>query len=84
MQNRTSIVVAHRLTTVEQCSRVALIQDGRIVETGAPAELKQRPDGHFANLAAGMQKKQSQMQEALLKKKSSVGRNTSQTAQAKQ
>ena len=28
MQNRTSIVVAHRLTTVEKCSRVAVIQDG--------------------------------------------------------
>jgi len=28
MKNRTSIVVAHRLTTVEKCSRVAVIQDG--------------------------------------------------------
>ena len=28
MQGRTSIVVAHRLTTVEKCSRVAVIEDG--------------------------------------------------------
>ena len=28
MKNRTSIVVAHRLTTVEKCSRVAVLQDG--------------------------------------------------------
>ena len=42
MRNRTSIVVAHRLTTVEECSRVAVIQEGQIVESGEPAELKQR------------------------------------------
>lgn len=34
MKNRTSIVVAHRLTTVEKCSRVAVLQDGQIVESG--------------------------------------------------
>ena len=34
MKNRTSIVVAHRLTTVEKCSRVAVLQDGKIVESG--------------------------------------------------
>ena len=32
MKNRTSIVVAHRLTTVEKCSRVAVIEDGKIVK----------------------------------------------------
>ena len=32
MENRTSIVVAHRLTTVEKCNRVAVIEDGQIVE----------------------------------------------------
>ena len=42
MRNRTSIVVAHRLTTVEECSRVAVIQEGQIVESGEPAELKLR------------------------------------------
>jgi len=34
MRGRTSIVVAHRLTTVEKCSRVAVIQDGQIVQHG--------------------------------------------------
>ena len=68
MQNRTSIVVAHRLTTVEQCSRVAVIEDGQIVEQGKLSDLKKEKDGYFSNLAAGMQKKQSQMQEALAKR----------------
>lgn len=32
MVGRTSIVIAHRMTTVEKCSRVAVIEDGVIVE----------------------------------------------------
>lgn len=56
MQGRTSIVIAHRLTTVESCSRIAVINNGVIVEDGAPSELKQKEGGHFANLAKGLQK----------------------------
>ena len=56
MQNRTSIVVAHRLTTVEKCTRVAVLQDGKIVEEGGFKDLQGKDDGYFANLAAGMKK----------------------------
>lgn len=34
MQGRTSIVVAHRLTTVEKCNRIAVIEDGVVIEEG--------------------------------------------------
>jgi len=34
MGGRTSIVIAHRLTTVEKCSRIAVIEDGKVVEEG--------------------------------------------------
>jgi len=34
MKNRTSVVIAHRLTTVEQCDRIAVLEDGVIVEDG--------------------------------------------------
>jgi len=34
MNGRTSIVVAHRLTTVRQCSRLAVIENGKIVDDG--------------------------------------------------
>lgn len=70
MKNRTSIVVAHRLTTVEKCSRVAVIEDGKIVEEGGFNDLQNKSDGYFANLAAGMQKK-SMQEEKLYKKASS-------------
>ena len=56
MQNRTSIVIAHRLTTVEKCTRVVVIEDGKVVEEGRFNDLKNREDGFFHNLAAGMQK----------------------------
>jgi ABC-type multidrug transport system fused ATPase/permease subunit len=51
MDNRTSIVIAHRLTTVEKCSRLVVIEDGRVVEEGAPNELKKVEGGFFANLS---------------------------------
>lgn len=39
MIGRTSIVVAHRLTTVEKCNRIAVIADGKIAEEGTFTEL---------------------------------------------
>ena len=57
MQNRTSIVIAHRLTTVEKCNRIAVIEGGKIVEEGKFDELRNREEGYFSTLAAGMAKK---------------------------
>jgi ABC-type multidrug transport system fused ATPase/permease subunit len=42
MKNRTSIVIAHRMTTVEKCNRVAVIENGVIVEEGGFNELKNK------------------------------------------
>lgn len=65
MQNRTSIVVAHRLTTVERCSRLAVIEDGKIVEEGTFSDLTSKDNGFFANLAAGMRKTEKKEQKRL-------------------
>jgi ABC-type multidrug transport system fused ATPase/permease subunit len=58
MVNRTSIVIAHRLTTVEKCSRIVVIEDGKVVEEGKFTELKNMEGGFFSNLAAGMRKQE--------------------------
>jgi ATP-binding cassette subfamily B protein len=41
MQNRTSFVVAHRLSTLRRADRVLVLEGGRIVQSGTPGELAQ-------------------------------------------
>jgi ATP-binding cassette, subfamily B, bacterial len=46
---RTAIIIAHRLSTVETADRVLVVHEGRIVEDGTPAELISG-GGRFARL----------------------------------
>jgi ATP-binding cassette subfamily B protein len=39
LADRTALIIAHRLSTVEIADRVLVMEDGRIVEDGSPAEL---------------------------------------------
>ena len=39
MRGRTTVVIAHRLSTVEKADRIVVLADGRIAETGTHAEL---------------------------------------------
>jgi ATP-binding cassette, subfamily B, bacterial len=48
-QDRTTIIIAHRLSTVVEADQIAVIEDGRVVETGPPGELLDR-GGRFADL----------------------------------
>jgi ABC-type multidrug transport system fused ATPase/permease subunit len=56
MHDRTSIVIAHRLSTVEKCDRVVVLDCGMVVEEGKFAELKMKEGGYFAQLAQGLEK----------------------------
>ena len=49
LQGRTAVVIAHRLSTVEIADRVLVMEHGRIVEDGTPAELI-TGTGRFADL----------------------------------
>ena len=49
MQHRTTLVIAHRLSTVERADRIVVLVSGCIVESGSHAELLAR-NGVYANL----------------------------------
>ena len=50
MKNRTTFVIAHRLATIRNATRILVFQGGRVIETGTFDELM-RLGGHFAELA---------------------------------
>jgi ATP-binding cassette subfamily B protein len=51
MVGRTTLIIAHRLATVQRADRIIVMEDGRIVETGTHAQLVAL-GGVYANLAA--------------------------------
>ncbi|WP_177188998.1 ABC transporter transmembrane domain-containing protein [Solimonas aquatica] len=51
MRGRTTLVIAHRLATVQRADRIAVLEQGRLVEIGTPAELA-RSGGLYARLAS--------------------------------
>ena len=50
-RDRIVFLIAHRLTTVATADLVVFMHDGRIVESGSPAELMAEPDGAFRRFA---------------------------------
>jgi ABC-type multidrug transport system fused ATPase/permease subunit len=50
LAERTALIIAHRLSTVEIADRVLVLADGRVIEDGTPEELVAAGDGDFASL----------------------------------
>jgi len=50
LAQRTAVIIAHRLSTVEVADRVLVLEHGRVVEDGTPAELMSRRGGRYAAL----------------------------------
>ena len=51
MRGRTSIVIAHRLSTVRNADQIFVLDEGRLVERGKHDQLMSIPDGKYRNLS---------------------------------
>ena len=54
LKNRTSITIAHRLNTIEDCDRILVLRHGRIVEEGTHHQLFGK-DGYYKKLVQAQQ-----------------------------
>ncbi|RWW22617.1 hypothetical protein GW17_00013173 [Ensete ventricosum] len=50
MKGRTTVLVAHRLSTIRGVDHIGVVQEGRIVEQGSHSDLVARPDGAYSRL----------------------------------
>ncbi|XP_022639726.1 ABC transporter B family member 4 isoform X4 [Vigna radiata var. radiata] len=50
MINRTTVIVAHRLSTIRNADVIAVIHQGKVIEKGTHADLTKDPDGAFSQL----------------------------------
>uniref|UniRef100_A0A0N4Z7Z6 ABC-type xenobiotic transporter n=1 Tax=Parastrongyloides trichosuri TaxID=131310 RepID=A0A0N4Z7Z6_PARTI len=53
--NRTTIVIAHKLATIKKCDQIIVFDDGNIVERGTHQELLNNPDGVYTRLVNAQQ-----------------------------
>jgi len=51
MEGRTSIIIAHRFSTIREADCIYVLEDGKILEFGNHSELTQKEDGLYKNLA---------------------------------
>lgn len=65
-QNKTTLIIAHRLATIKNVDYIIVLKDGKILEEGTPAELYQR-NGFYTQLV-----KLQSLQEAILPEKGLV------------
>ncbi|KAJ8568220.1 hypothetical protein K7X08_020942 [Anisodus acutangulus] len=60
MQNRTTVIVAHRLSTIKHADQICVLQDGKIVEQGTHSALVENKDGAYYKLINLQQQQQHQ------------------------
>ncbi|MEM1002672.1 MAG: ABC transporter ATP-binding protein, partial [Bacteroidota bacterium] len=49
-KGRTSIIIAHRLATIQQADKIIVLDAGKIVEVGTHKTLLQKDNGYYKNL----------------------------------
>ncbi|KAH7659116.1 Xenobiotic-transporting ATPase protein [Dioscorea alata] len=60
MKNRTTVMVAHRLSTIQNADVISVLQDGKIIEQGNHSSLIENTDGAYFKLISLQQQQQQQ------------------------
>ncbi|KAK6934966.1 ABC transporter-like, ATP-binding domain [Dillenia turbinata] len=60
MKNRTTIMVAHRLSTIKNADLISVLQDGKIIEGGTHSSLIENKEGAYFKLVNVQQQQQQQ------------------------
>lgn len=50
LQGKTVLVIAHRMRTVDNADKIVVLEGGRVVEQGSPAELREKSDGRYRRM----------------------------------
>ncbi len=50
LQDKTVLVIAHRMRTVDNADKIVVLEGGRVAEQGSPAELRERPEGKYRRM----------------------------------
>lgn len=50
LQGKTVLVIAHRMRTVDNADKIVVLEGGRVVEQGSPAELREKPEGKYRRM----------------------------------
>ncbi|MCR4956695.1 MAG: ABC transporter ATP-binding protein/permease [Lachnospiraceae bacterium] len=50
IQNKTVLIIAHRMRTVEEADKIVVLKDGEVKEAGSPKELSEKKDGIFKHM----------------------------------
>ncbi|KAL2489767.1 ABC transporter B family member 2 [Forsythia ovata] len=58
MKNRTTIMVAHRLSTIKNADQISVLQDGKIIEQGTHSSLVENKDGAYYKLISLQQQQE--------------------------
>ncbi|KAL6615850.1 hypothetical protein ACP70R_038120 [Stipagrostis hirtigluma subsp. patula] len=80
MVDRTTLVVAHRLSTVRNADCISVVQQGKIVEQGSHDELVMNPDGAYSQL---IRLQESQEEEQKIDRRMSDSRSKSRSLSLK-